>query len=95
MVEVRNLANGENEPRGSVWVLVEKRAGSYFISAKANGSPINVSRAAIENPVAAIHAATKWADLLAAPVLYIKEMRDARQHMRNGAADVRASPNEG
>jgi hypothetical protein len=72
MVEVRNL-DEQTEPKGSAWVLVEKRGGSYFISAKANGSAVNVSRSAIIAPVTAIHAATKWADLLAAPVLYIKE----------------------
>jgi hypothetical protein len=72
MVEVRSLANEETKPSGRAWVLVEKKAGLYFLSAKANGRPVKVSRAGIETPAAAIHAATRWADLLAAPVLYIK-----------------------
>jgi hypothetical protein len=73
MVEIRNLRDGE--PNESAWVLVQKKAGLYFISAKAKGSPIDDSPAAFKTPDAAIHTATKWADLLAAPVLYIKEAR--------------------
>jgi hypothetical protein len=74
MVEVRNLKTEEDEPTGDAWVLVEKRGGLYFITGRQNGQAVDASVApsGLDSPEAAIHAATAWADLLSAPILYVR-----------------------
>jgi hypothetical protein len=75
MVEVRNLKSEEDEPIGNAWVMVEKRSGLYFITGRQNGKAVDASVApsGFDSPEAAIHAATAWADLLSAPILYVRD----------------------
>jgi hypothetical protein len=75
MVEVRNLKTDADAPVGEAWVLVEKRGGLYFITGRRNGQAVDASVApsGFDSPEAAIHAATAWADLLSAPILYVRD----------------------
>jgi hypothetical protein len=75
MVEVRNLQNQADEPTGDAWVLVEKRGALYFVTGRQNGQAVDASIApsGLESPEAAIRAATAWADLLSAPILYVRD----------------------
>ena len=75
MVEVRNLGRDDEEPTGDSWVLIEKRGGLYFITGRQNAEALEASVApsGVDTPEAAIHAATAWADLLAIPLLYIRD----------------------
>jgi hypothetical protein len=74
MVEIRTLAGGN--PGESNWVVIRKRGDSYIISAKGEGGPVEDSPAAFKTAEAAIHTATKWADLIAAQAIYIQEASD-------------------
>jgi hypothetical protein len=79
MVLVRTLPSDEEGPTGDDWVLVEKRGGLYFITARQSGKAVDASveTAGFDSPEAAIRAATTWADLLTAPVIYVREFVNA------------------
>ena len=70
MVEVRSW-NAEDEPEGA-WIMIEKRGGDYFVTGRQNRAAVDPD-ASFDTPEAAIRAATTWADLLAIPVLYVRD----------------------
>jgi hypothetical protein len=75
MVEVRNLKGNDSGPEGTGWVMLEKRGGFYFLTGRASGKSVDadVAPSGFDSPDAAIHAATHWADLLAVPVVYVRD----------------------
>jgi len=75
VVEVRSLKADDEAPKGDAWVLVEKRGDLYFITGRKNGNAVDASvePAGFGDPATAIRAATTWADLLVAPILYVKD----------------------
>jgi hypothetical protein len=77
MVEVLNLTDGEAEPDGAAWVLIEKKADEYIITGRASGRTIDASFApcGFDTAEAAIKASVAWADLLGIPVIYVRDGR--------------------
>jgi hypothetical protein len=75
MVEIRSLSRDENEPKGDAWVMIEKKDDRYFMTARAIGNAVdaNVSPSGFESSRLAIRAATSWADLLVAQVIYVRD----------------------
>jgi hypothetical protein len=88
MVEIRSLSRDESEPRGDAWVMIEKKEERYFMTSRATGNAVdaNVSPSGFESPKVAIRAATSWADLLVAQVIYVREGVSLEIWSRRGKA---------
>lgn len=76
MVEIRSLKNNEAyPPEGEAWILIERRGDLYFIRGQSKDATVEASLAAtgVESAKVATKGAEAWADLLMAPVIYVRE----------------------
>jgi hypothetical protein len=75
MVEVRNLKEDEPcPPEGEAWILIEKRGDLYFVRGQSKDASVEASLAAtgVDSAKVAIKGAEAWADLLMAPIIYVR-----------------------
>lgn len=76
MIEIRRLKKSEPyPPEGEAWILIERRGDLYFVRGQSKDASVEASLAAtgVESAKVAIKGAEAWADLLMAPVIYIRE----------------------
>lgn len=76
MVEIRSLKSTEAyPPEGEAWILIERRGDLYFIRGQSKDATVEASLAAtgVESAKVAMKGAEAWADLLMAPVIYVRE----------------------
>jgi hypothetical protein len=75
MVEVRSLKEDEPyPPEGEAWILIEKRGELYFIRGQSRDASVEATLAAtgVDSAQVAIKGAVAWADLLMAPIIYVR-----------------------
>lgn len=75
MVEIRKLGETDPFPGGDAWILIERREALYFVRGQAAGMTVEASLAAtgMDSAEVAIRGALAWADLLSAPVVYVRD----------------------
>jgi hypothetical protein len=91
VVEILRLGEADAFPGGDAWILIEKREALYFVRGQAKGMMVEASLAAtgMDSAEVAIRGALAWADLLSAPVIYV---RDAPSEVAATAESVQSEP---